>query len=57
MSKMYKDVCPCKGCKDRTIGCHSLCSLYNNWKSSGIEIKKEPSAPLIDFSKRQKRRW
>lgn len=55
MSKAYKDICPCKDCKERTINCHINCRLYNKWKSSGIEIKKEPSAPLIDFSKHKKR--
>jgi hypothetical protein len=25
--------CPCKGCTDREIGCHSKCSKYIEWKS------------------------
>ena len=23
---------PCKGCKDREIGCHSLCEKYKSWR-------------------------
>lgn len=26
-------ICPCKGCTDREIGCHSKCSEYNEWKT------------------------
>jgi hypothetical protein len=22
---------PCKNCADRKVGCHGLCSVYNNW--------------------------
>lgn len=25
--------CPCKGCTDREIGCHSKCSKYIEWKA------------------------
>ena len=24
--------CPCKGCTDRTITCHGVCRLYQEWK-------------------------
>ena len=23
---------PCKGCKDRPLGCHSTCEVYKDWK-------------------------
>lgn len=26
-------ICPCKGCTDREIGCHSKCSKYIEWKT------------------------
>lgn len=42
MSKAYKDVCPCKDCGRRKIGCHSICNDYIKWKDSGIEIEKIP---------------
>ena len=25
--------CPCKGCTDREVGCHSSCSGYKEWKA------------------------
>ena len=25
------DIGPCKGCKDREIGCHSGCEKYKKW--------------------------
>lgn len=54
MSKTYKDICPCKGCKARTQNCHGVCNLYHDWKSNGIEIKREPSWRIYDFSKTKK---
>ena len=23
---------PCNGCADRTVGCHSVCEKYKDWK-------------------------
>lgn len=40
MSKIYKGVCPCKECEKRQVGCHSNCTLYTEWKQSGVEIDK-----------------
>ncbi len=31
---------PCKGCKERYSGCHSMCLYYQNWKEEH-EAKKE----------------
>lgn len=31
--------CPCKGCTDREIGCHSKCSEYVKWRA-GYEDKQ-----------------
>ena len=25
------DIGPCKGCKDREVGCHSGCEKYKKW--------------------------
>jgi hypothetical protein len=27
-----KNIAPCKGCTDRTVGCHSVCKLYATYK-------------------------
>ena len=56
MAKAYYGFCPCKGCKERTITCHSNCGKYDKWRKSGIEIKKEKVSPFIDFSKRSKKK-
>ena len=24
--------CPCKGCENRTVTCHSVCRRYEDWK-------------------------
>ena len=29
--------CPCKGCTDRTITCHSVCNKYIDWKKNKDE--------------------
>lgn len=26
------DDCPCNGCPDRVVGCHSVCPKYPDWK-------------------------
>lgn len=39
MSKAYDCICPCKGCKERKVGCHASCEAYKEWKKNGIEIK------------------
>lgn len=40
MSKAYSDVCPCRGCDKRKVGCHGKCEVYKKWKASGIEIER-----------------
>lgn len=25
--------CPCKGCKERYVGCHAQCDRYRNWSN------------------------
>ena len=31
--------CPCKGCTDRTVTCHSVCKKYEDWKIEDRAIK------------------
>lgn len=50
MSKAYKDVCPCKDCKERVVSCHGICKEYKKWKESGIEIEIKPPINYIDYS-------
>ena len=40
MSKIYYTDSPCKDCEDRTVGCHSICERYNNWKADSTEKPK-----------------
>lgn len=32
------NICPCKRCISRTVGCHIECPAYNNWKKKNDEI-------------------
>ena len=38
--------CPCKGCVDREVGCHSKCSKYIEWKAEYDRIKN-----IVDSAK------
>ena len=40
------DICPCKNCDIRYIGCHSECAAYNFWRSE--------TAKVNDYIKAQK---
>ena len=33
--------CPCGGCDERELGCHSCCKKYQNWKESRKSLRKE----------------
>ena len=50
--KAYDNTCPCKGCTDRKVGCHSACIGYKDWLKNGIEIKE----PFIDLRKKRRRK-
>lgn len=52
MAKVYYDICPCKGCDKRIVGCHAHCEKYNSWKKNGVEINNEP---FIDKKKRRRK--
>lgn len=34
-----KNIPPCKDCSDRTVGCHSKCKKYIEWKEKVHQIK------------------
>ena len=36
-----KNVCPCKGCEDRTVTCHGVCKRYKDWKAAEEELRLE----------------
>jgi hypothetical protein len=62
MSKVYKDVCPCKDCGERKTNCHSVCKKYGKWTEEGVEIEKKPYKEFVrftkqDFKKREKKRY
>lgn len=52
MAKVYEYGCPCKGCKDRVVGCHVDCEKYKAWKGCGIEIPR----PFFDEMKAKRRK-
>lgn len=33
--------CPCGGCGERKLGCHSSCERYQHWKNSRKNIREE----------------
>lgn len=43
---------PCLGCKDRTIGCHSTCMRYLDYK---IQLKKQRDREIADATPYQTR--
>ena len=49
--------CPCKGCDDRTVTCHSVCRRYQGWKDEhAAEIRhnyEQNRVCLSDHSIRQ----
>ena len=34
-------VCPCKGCENRSIYCHSECVEYTRWRDNLDQLKKK----------------
>ena len=35
------DICPCKGCSDRSAECHGSCSAYISWREGVVSIREE----------------
>ena len=49
-----RDIPPCKGCADRTPGCHDKCEKYKEWKKileSANKARKEYQFKAAIFSK------
>ena len=43
--------CPCYGCDDRSVLCHSKCSKYQEWSVNDREQKeKERKQRIYDYS-------
>lgn len=42
---------PCKGCKERHIGCHTECLSYKEWKEERTRMIEK------DFAKREAEQW
>lgn len=42
--------CPCKGCADRTITCHSVCRRYAEWKDWKEEGNRVRAAEAVKRS-------
>lgn len=41
---------PCKNCKERKVGCHSICSKYIEWKKEFEKLKaEEKEARSLDW--------
>ena len=51
--KAYYDVCPCKGCNNRAVGCHAKCASYKKWQDNGIEVKEPYVEPKKKWSKKR----
>lgn len=39
--------CPCKGCTDREVGCHSKCDKYATWRQEQDCITKKKKLQKI----------
>lgn len=52
MAKAYYDICPCKDCKERKVGCHENCVAYKEWKRNSVEVIE----PYFDRKKKRRRK-
>ena len=58
MELQKRNIAPCKDCCDRTIGCHSKCSKYLEWKKKDELLRAEKRecgravADVIDYKKK-----
>jgi hypothetical protein len=48
--------CPCRGCEDRKLLCHSSCRLYQEWKADFEAMKEGKPDYDATWSERSKRR-
>lgn len=53
---------PCRDCKDRVVGCHSVCDRYMEWKkeveayNAKVYAEKKANAAPEEFIFRKKKR-
>ena len=49
-----RDIPPCKGCLERTPGCHDKCVKYKEWRSNLDELNKRrkeyDSKPFVKYN-------
>lgn len=38
---LNNNICPCKGCTERYVNCHSLCEQYKTWNERHQETRKQ----------------
>jgi len=46
----HKSVCPCRGCEDRQVGCHSKCEGYKEWASKHEKLKEKERSSKVYVS-------
>lgn len=39
--KIYGEICPCKGCKERNAECHGKCEKYQQWLNDGVTVTND----------------
>ena len=47
---------PCKGCYDRKLGCHGVCTRYQDWKierAAELDWLKEQRMPHIEHIRKR----
>ena len=48
---MEQLVCPCKDCKIREVGCHSVCGLYKEWYKEDHKRRLQIKLARINYMK------
>lgn len=38
---LNNNICPCKGCAERYVNCHSLCEQYKAWNQKHQETREQ----------------
>lgn len=38
---LNNNICPCKGCAERYVNCHSLCEQYKAWNERHQETREQ----------------
>ena len=48
---------PCQGCKDRFVGCHSICKKYADYRKQVTEISNAKKKQMINNKPINKSTW